>query len=78
MPSIKEIFIKSDPQAKDANKEAMIQSNANLTGNAAAYMSMQSGGDAKQELSSNKSGGGLANLASLCKCKGSSSNFVLL
>jgi hypothetical protein len=62
MPSIKEIFIKSDPTSKDA-KEA-IQSNVNLQGN--AYMSMQSGGDVKNELSSNKSGG-LANLASLCK-----------
>lgn len=65
MPSIKEIFIKSDPNAKDA-KDA-IQSNPNLQNN--AYMSMHSGGDAKNELSSNKSGG-LGNLASLRKKDG--------
>lgn len=63
MPSIKEIFIKSDPTAKDAKES--IQSNQNLQNN--AYMSMQSGGDVKNELSSQKSGGGLGNLASLRK-----------
>ena len=66
LPSVKETFIKSDPNLAVSN----VQSNPQMMTAGPNYLSIQSGGDKlPNDMSSSKSSGPGMDLASLCKYK---------